>query len=155
MMRRNILIALVFGCSLSSAQAAKKASAPKPKLEVTVTPKHPSIGQETEIAVEIVELEKGQVVRTPVEGAEITIIYRPNTQVVDDKTKLKTGVDGTVKWRPTSEGIVSVQAVHGEMKDVGDCAVKFKGIPTLGVVIFAIAFLVLFGGMTYSLYKGA
>jgi hypothetical protein len=87
----------------------------------------------------------------PLAGAEITALYRPNTRVEDDVPIGVTDEAGRLEWVPQAAGIVTLRAATpaGEGCDL-TVSVRFRGVPTLGLVVMLGAGMLLFGGNAYS-----
>lgn len=126
-------------------------------LQVYVVPAHPVAGKPAKILVKSSNLGGAK-------GATIQVTYRPNSKVEQTVTLPdKVGEDETVTWIPTDEGVVKVEAIipraNPEAPPIAkrslECAVRFDGMPVLGVFVFFLAFVVLFGGLTWSLIRGA
>lgn len=154
-MRVSLILASVFGWLLSQdAFAATEQNTTSP-LIITVIPEHPIIGQEAAIKVTSPQSK-------PLVGAVavISVTYRPNSEVsINETLPKKVGEEGTVKWTPTAEGTVTIKVrlpeKHVDAEGVKDCSVRFDGMPLMGVIIFTIAFVVLFGGLAFALIRGA
>lgn len=72
---------------------------------------------------------------------EINITYMPNSTVMQTET-IKTGGKLEVAWKPKREGLAVLTADTGTTK----VSVGYDGVPPLGLAIFLVAFVVLFGG---------
>ena len=162
---------LILVCLLTLPSTGEATSAvpvprkPKPKLEFEGLPKkHLMINKEVTFRLIATHVDLKDVV--------VQVVYRPGSKVaVTDDLKLP--ADGVLKWTPRHEGLVLIKAMKykqdkkgkvlkdkngepiGELEGKIPCAVKFEGVPILGVVIFVIAFLSLFGGLGYAVIRGS
>lgn len=164
------LFALLIVGEVGSAE--KKSAEEKPSLKLEGVPKHLPIHQE--ISFKLI----AKNVKLKDLDLMVKVTYRPGSKVakVEDITKSLTPVsdqEATLKWTPSSEGIVQIVAIQpkkdedgkivkdksgevvAELQTDADCAVQFADTPVLGVVIFGVAFLVLFGGMAYAFIRGS
>ncbi|MBD3236294.1 MAG: hypothetical protein GF330_06310 [Candidatus Eisenbacteria bacterium] len=90
----------------------------------------------------------------PLAGAWVTALVRPNSEVSRLDTLGRTDAAGTVHWTPTDAGLATLTASRA---DSALCeltvAVRFPGVPALGLVMLLVAGLLLFGGNSYSFAK--
>jgi hypothetical protein len=106
-------------------------------MDVTVAEKFPTVGKETVITLS-----------EPVD--ELAITYQPDAPVART-VRLATNGALEVPWVPAKAGVVKIAAVNGD--GVAEVSVKFDGTPMLGVVIFIVAGIILFGGASLSMYS--
>lgn len=90
----------------------------------------------------------------PVEGAEIRVTYRPNSQVATSRLVGRTDAGGQVSWVPEDAGMATLRA-EGQGIDPVDLTVsiRFQSPPWLGIAILILAAMILFGGNGYSFAK--
>lgn len=95
--------------------------------------RYPTVGEPTVITLE-----------APAD--QVTITYSPGAPIATTQT-LSTGGKLEVPWTPETPGVASVVAGA----DSTNVSVKFDGVPGLGLVIFLIAGVILFGGAAVCL----
>ncbi len=98
-------------------------------------------------------------------GASISVVYYPYSAAsVTVMEKLTTDTGGTIQWIPKTPGLVIVQAVLTDGKDKkgktkyktlakATVSVQYDGLPMGGLLVFALAGFLLFGGMTFGFFK--
>lgn len=109
--------------------------------EIAAAEPYPQRGVET-----VVVVAEGA---APVAGLEVTARYRPNSQTGSTEIVGLTGTDGAVAWTPSDAGVVSLEARRPGAEEVvaaADVSVRFGGFPASGLLIMALAALLLFGG---------
>ena len=150
-MRAAAILLLLAGPLL--VRASEVSVKAKPELAISVSDKHPTIRRAVSIEV--------TATATTVQGVEINAVYRPNSKAKQEETistkEADVSADGTkliVRWTPTTEGIVLLTAKKDSLQATTSCAVRFDGMPALGVVIFIVAFFILFGGLAYAFVRG-
>ena len=117
--------------------------------QITVSDEFPLIHRTTTITV----LDQQG---APVEGAVIGLTYRPNS-MVERSLILEDLTDslGTIPWTPDVAGICSITASDTLLPDSlitsTDVSVRFRSFSLQGIVVFLVAFVVLFGGTTFSI----
>lgn len=134
---RRVLPALIGGVLLAVAGAAAAG-------EVAPADPYPLRGTHTTLTV---TGDDG----APVPGAVVEAIYRPSSETEARETLAPTGADGTVDWEPRVAGIVTLVARSGPGETAPEIArrsvaVRFGGFPGPGILIMALAGLLLFGG---------
>ncbi|TNE47239.1 MAG: hypothetical protein EP343_20605 [Deltaproteobacteria bacterium] len=98
-------------------------------------------------------------------GVKISVVYYPYSEAsVTVMEKLRTDTGGTLQWTPKSPGLVIVKAVKADGKDKKGktkyktlakttVSVQYDGLPMGGLLVFALAGFLLFGGMTFGFFK--
>ena|GEM_PF-2416116 len=117
--------------------------------QITLSDEFPRVHQMTDITV----LDQKGV---PVEGAIIGLTYRPNSMVERSVTlEEQTDSLGTISWIPDDAGLCSITASNARKPDSllasTDVSVRFESFSPQGILVFLVAFVVLFGGTTLSI----
>ena len=92
----------------------------------------------------------------PIEGLKLQFTFRPNS-MVERSVILDAETDslGTVMWAPDDAGICSIIAYDPVNPDsvvaTTDVSIRFRSFSPQGIVVLTVAFLVLFGGATWSI----
>lgn len=85
----------------------------------------------------------------PLPGVAISAHYRPNSETAHSEELGSTGPEGTLEWVPSDAGVVSLRAA-GEQGAPPlaqtQVAVRFGAFPAVGMLVMAVAAVVLFGG---------
>jgi hypothetical protein len=89
-----------------------------------------------------------------VEGAEITVTYRPESRVEKTTVLGKTNRQGVVKWIPEDVGIVEITAVWKQDDGTSgettrNVSVEFASRPKSGIFIMIFAGFLLLGGSAW------
>ncbi len=89
----------------------------------------------------------------PLAGATVKAVYRPGSEVSHTEDLGATGPDGTVSWTPADAGVVTLSAALPAMDGAEavslsrNVAVRFRGVPPLGLIIMLGAGIILYGGV--------
>ena len=93
----------------------------------------------------------------PIEGAQVTVVFRPGSEVEHCVDLGQTGRDGRCAWTPEDAGIVRMCA---EWERAGlrcsayrNVSVRFRHVPASGVVVALVAGLILYGTVAYGFGK--
>ncbi|MBD3161404.1 MAG: hypothetical protein GF346_04275 [Candidatus Eisenbacteria bacterium] len=90
----------------------------------------------------------------PIERAEVTVTYRPNSEVAETHLLGRTDASGRVRWRPAAAGIATITAEAEEIDPVElTVSVRFREPPWLGIAMLILAAMILFGGNGYAFAK--
>lgn len=92
----------------------------------------------------------------PLAGAEIDILYRPNSDTSFAKTLPPTDAAGATEWTPLDAGLVRLSVRAAGSKTVlfqRDVSVRFGSFPGGGIFIMVLAGTLLFGGAALGLVK--
>ena len=98
----------------------------------------------------------------PAGGAVVTAVYRPGSKVELFSEVGITRKDGTIEWLAEHPGLARIDATltTGRIEGVDQTesasrsvAVRFRGTPWSGVLVFLAAGIFLFGGAALSLKK--
>lgn len=133
----------------AAAPAQEPAAEPAPAITLAADDERPVIGQTVELTV----LAAG----TPLRGARVSAVYRPNSSTTSTEHLAPTGADGTVFWTPSAAGPVNLQAwAPGAAEDappavVVAVAVRYGGFPPSGLAIMLLAGALLLGGAAFGL----
>lgn len=85
----------------------------------------------------------------PLPGVAISAHYRPNSETAHGEEVGVTGAEGTLTWVPSDAGVATLQAAGepgASPLATAQVAVRFGAFPAVGMVVMAVAALVLFGG---------
>ena len=136
-------LAVVLAVFLPAAAAAQEPAAP-PAVTLAVDDERPQIGQTVRVAV----LAGG----SPLAGARVTAVYRPNSSTTSTEHLAATDASGTVFWTPSAAGPVRLEAwppgaAEGSAAAVTHAvAVRYGSFPPSGLAIMVIAGALLLGG---------
>lgn len=115
-------------------------------LQLCATPGSPAQGASCWI-----EVTRG---KEAVEGAEVIVTYRPNSEVAETHRVGRTDGSGRVRWTPAAAGIATIAAEAEEIEPISlTVSVRFRQPPWLGIAILILAAMILFGGNGYSFAK--
>lgn len=90
----------------------------------------------------------------PIVGVEIAVTHRPNSEVMTVETIGMTDASGQLIWTPSDAGIATLEASGAGLDPLAmTLSVKFRRIPTLGIIMLMLAGMILFGGNGYSFAK--
>lgn len=85
---------------------------------------------------------------------KVTVTYRANSSTSHEETLATPNADGYVSWTPQDAGITILKATAPALeageKEVAiekSVSVRFGSFPIPGILIFALATLILFGGL--------
>lgn len=144
--RRLAALALVLAAALGAgAQEAAEAAA----VTVAADDERPRIGDTVRITV----LAGG----TPLAGARVAAVYRPNSSTTSTEHLAPTDAAGTVFWTPSAAGPVRLEARAAEAAENAPpaaslaVAVRYGGFPPSGMAIMLIAGVLLLGGAAYGM----
>lgn len=90
---------------------------------------------------------------------EVVVTYRANSSTAYQETLPAPNEDGYVAWTPKEAGIAILKATAPgiESKDPvsieKNVSVRFGTFPATGMLIFALASLILFGGLALMIYN--
>lgn len=104
----------------------------------------------------------------PMVGVYVHARYYPRTTVQRGEAICKTGEDGTCTWTPQFAGLVRIRVDdhRPELQESGvltdrereqaplhtqTFSIRFDGPPVSGIVMFLVAFTILFGSLSWSL----
>ena len=143
-MKKSILILLISVFLIAAAISATAAPT------LSVKPGYPLVGAKTQVLLD---------------GADanavyaLTATYRPNSQTEETGPIGRLTGNGSVMWTPKYEGITRLTAVPEGKTDAASLVVatRFHGMPATGLLVFLLAFTILFGGMAWSImtiYRG-
>lgn len=124
-------------------------AAEPPAITLGADDERPVIGQTVELTV----LAGG----TPLHGARVSAIYRPNSSTTSTEHLAPTDAAGTVFWTPSAAGPVNLQAWAPSVAEdappavVVAVAVRYGGFPPSGLAIMLLAGALLLGGATFGL----
>lgn len=149
MRRAGWLAALVLAAALGPPLAAQEAAEPAaPAVTVAADDERPRIGQTVRLT-----LAAGG---TPLAGARVTAVYRPNSSTTSTEELAPADDTGTVFWTPTAAGPVSLRAwpPRGGLEEAPaaslDVAVRYGGFPPSGLAIMLLAGALLVGGAAFG-----
>lgn len=132
---RLVLIVALLAAPIAGAAAGGR---------IDTAEKFPTVGRSTLIHV------RNSLGRS-VEGALISITYRPESQVEKTVSLGATNNAGIVRWTPGDAGVVTISAAWTEADSTAGAAtsnisVKFASAPASGIAIMILAGLLLLGG---------
>ena len=85
---------------------------------------------------------------------KVTVTYRANSSTSHEEVLSAPNADGYVSWTPQEAGIAILKATapalnagEEEVTINKSVSVRFGGFPPTGILIFALATLILFGGL--------
>lgn len=90
---------------------------------------------------------------------EVVVTYRANSSTSYQETLPAPNEDGYVAWTPKEAGIAILKATAPGIESQDsvsiekNISVRFGGFPATGMLIFALATLVLFGGLVLMIYN--
>lgn len=90
----------------------------------------------------------------PIAGARLEAHYRPNSQTAFREPLPPTDAAGRTEWTPRDAGIVTVEMLDpagGPATASVNTAVRFGRFPLRGIVVMALAGLLLFGGAGFGM----
>ena len=86
-------------------------------------------------------------------------MYYPNSAVATEPQSIgSTDQAGRLQWIPLHPGMASVGFLqtddqgNSSISAAKTISVRFNGLPTLGLVVFLVAFVMLFGGIGLGVY---
>lgn len=94
---------------------------------------------------------------TPLAGARVAAVYRPNSSTTSTEHLAPTDAAGTVFWTPSAAGPVRLEARPTEAAEDAPpaaslaVAVRYGGFPVSGMAIMLIAGVLLLGGAVVGL----
>jgi len=115
-------------------------------LDLEVEPAFPVRGAEARITV----AHEG----SPVPGAEVRALYRPNSEVSADQEIGRTDASGAVAWVPDDAGIVEIHVESDAGAAFRPVSVRFSGPPVPGLLVLILAGVILFGGNLFFVVYG-
>ncbi len=77
----------------------------------------------------------------------LEVKYRPNSSTSYTETLEGVSEDGYINWTPKTAGIATLKAVSGDITIEKSVSIRFGSFPIQGILIFALAALILFGGL--------
>ena len=87
----------------------------------------------------------------PLAGAELSALYRPNSETSHTEPVGTTDASGQVRWTPTDPGIVTLTAGPSSQPVASaNVAVRFGAFPPQGLAIMVLAGVLLFGGAGFG-----
>ena len=90
----------------------------------------------------------------PVIGALVMVTYRPGSNVAATKVAGTTDGTGEIEWIPDHAGIATLEVEGDDASSPSlTVSVRFRNVPTLGVILLMLAGMILFGGNGYSIAK--
>ena len=94
----------------------------------------------------------------PLEQFEVSVTYRPNSMVSRSEVLGHPDNNGYLTWTPKEAGITIIKATIPGSTDKAlsfskQISVRYSHFPTLGLGIFLLASLTLFGGLSWTLIK--
>lgn len=93
------------------------------------------------------------------ENFTVTVTYRPNSDASQVEVLGNPNDNGIITWKPRHAGITTITAeapafeTFEEVKLSKNVSVRFGAFPPLGILIFVLATLTLFGGLIVVLLK--
>jgi hypothetical protein len=121
------------------------------------TPERPGIGVEVDYPIQ------GQPVQIYISHAtakleqfQFSVTYRPNSMVSHKEELGHPNDNGYLTWTPKDTGVTILQAsIPGSTDKTANVSkqisVRYAGIPLLGILIFLLASITLFGGFAWTL----
>lgn len=128
MARYPLLAMLVLSVAFSSAAEV-----------ISVDPDFPVQGKEARVRVT-------NEVGMPLAGARVRVTYRPESRVAVEADIGRTDSFGMVRWVPEDAGIVTLTAESPSGRTTRAFSVRFSAVPKLGVLVLALAGIILIGG---------
>jgi hypothetical protein len=128
---------------------AQAAAAEAPAITLTADDERPVLGQTVRLTV--------LAGATPLSGARVSAVYRPNSSTTSTEHLAPTDQAGTVFWTPSAAGPVNLQAwppsvAEGAAPAVTVAvAVRYGGFPLSGLVIMLLAGALLLGGAAFGM----
>lgn len=89
----------------------------------------------------------------------VTVTYRPNSDAAQVEVLGNPNDNGIITWKPRHAGITTITAEAPELGEFEavklskNVSVRFGSFPPLGLFIFTLAALTLFGGLALVLFK--
>jgi len=94
------------------------------------------------------------------EKFEVKVTYRPNSETSKEEILSAPNDNGELIWTPTEAGITLIQAQAPALTEGGESvkitqniSVRFGSFPVMGMLIFVLAALALFGGLILVIVK--
>ncbi|MCK4545804.1 MAG: hypothetical protein KAW17_00040 [Candidatus Eisenbacteria sp.] len=118
--------------------------------EIHVTEPVPTKGRPTEVVVETAG-------GFPQAGAEVSVVYRPGSEVEHCGSLGITAAGGSVPWTPKEAGIARLSAAWadsaGNHNPAVNVSIRFHSVPLSGVIVAILAGLILYGTVAYGFRK--
>lgn len=128
-------------------------------VQVGATPEKPGIGIKDNYPL------KGQAIQIyvshatmPLERFQVSVTYRPNSMVSRTEELGNPDANGYLTWTPKDAGVTILKATLPGSKDKDlsfskQVSVRYGSFPLMGLMIFLLASLTLFGGLAWTLVK--
>jgi hypothetical protein len=94
----------------------------------------------------------------PLERFQVSVTYRPNSMVSRTEELGNPDTNGYLSWTPKDAGVTILKATLPGSKDKElsfskQVSVRYGHFPPMGLLIFLLASLTLFGGLAWTLVK--
>ena len=123
----------------------------KPAIGIVGDP-YPLVGQPVQVLI-------SHPSHPQLESFGVSVTYRPNSAAPVRDEIGSPNANGILSWTPRMPGITTLKAVAAggdkPLELSKNVSVRFEGFPPLGMLIFALAGLTLFGGLGWVLTKTA
>ncbi|MBT9546460.1 MAG: hypothetical protein IV090_13810 [Candidatus Sericytochromatia bacterium] len=128
-------------------------------LQAIATPEKPGIGIKDNYPL------KDQAIQiyvshatVPLERFQVSVTYRPNSMVSRTEELGHPDANGYLNWTPKDAGVTILKATLPGSKDKDlnfskQVSVRYGSFPLMGLLIFLLASLTLFGGLAWTLVK--
>jgi hypothetical protein len=144
-----LALAAIAGLLGGGAATWAQGPAEAPAVVLSAADERPLIGETVRLTV----LAGG----TPLAGARVSAVYRPNSSTTSTEHLATTDAAGTVFWTPSAAGPVRLEARPPEAaEDAAPAAslavaVRYGGFPLSGLAIMVIAGVLLLGGAAFGM----